>query len=66
LSATDVTALAQEIQELAPAEQLRLAANLIELRRLGLANAIVQRVALELGAITALGLEGHAAVPEAR
>lgn len=51
--------LALEIEALSPAAKLRLAADLLEQKRPGLAHALANRVATELGAVLALrDLEG--------
>jgi hypothetical protein len=43
--------IADDIAAMAPADQLRLAAMLLDSRRMALALAIVERVSLELGAL---------------
>lgn len=50
----EVAAIHAEIEKLAPHEKLRLAADLLEAHRPGLAHAIAERVVLELGAWLAL------------
>ena len=51
----DPIALAEEILVLTPAAQLRLAADLIERRaQLGVAHAIIERIATEIGAALAM------------
>ncbi|MEK6684642.1 MAG: hypothetical protein AABY46_08295 [Nitrospirota bacterium] len=54
MAAREAAEIAAEIDALAPADRLRLAAELMEAGRLETARPIIHRVSVELGAILAL------------
>jgi hypothetical protein len=60
VTAAELAALKAEIDALSPPARLRLAADLLEARKPELAQAIAERVVLELGAALALRKLGKA------
>lgn len=54
MTATNLEKLAAEVEDLTPADKLRLAAGLLEGGSAKLAHTLVERVSLELGAWLAL------------
>lgn len=54
MSAAEVEALAAEIKALSPSGKLRLAADLLDNRRVAMAYAVADSVVVELGAVIAL------------